>query len=198
MLCCGVWFPRGNTVFLVDPPEVQIVPNFAATLASLLLIASAIGINIARYPQVGRTVDAGQRTDAAETPNSTSTAQAADRPEAADPNLLPRNEVEIEPQKLRPAAPVVSAVHTHAEKHRNPKAKAGPPCIRPELAVAILDVQPIIPISSPQPASDATNSPAVYDEVRRLPPVEQSGSAIAEIQALRLDEAQPYTTTSTP
>ena len=43
------------------------MPKFAATLASLLLIASSIGVNIARYFQVGRTVYAGQPTETAET-----------------------------------------------------------------------------------------------------------------------------------
>ena len=56
--------------FLLLTPEVQIVPKLAATLASLLLIASSIGVNIARYPQVGRIIDAGPPTATAAIANS--------------------------------------------------------------------------------------------------------------------------------
>ena len=51
------------------------MPRLAATLASILLIASSIGVNIVRYPQVGRSIEPST-AGAAETAISQSSSSA--------------------------------------------------------------------------------------------------------------------------
>ena len=64
------------------------MPKLAATLASFLLIASSIGVNIARYPQVGRTMDAAA-AGAAETASPLQNAGDIPHVEKADADQSP-------------------------------------------------------------------------------------------------------------
>ena len=174
------------------------MPKFAATLASLLLIASSIGVNIARYPQVGRPVDASQRTDAAETANSSPLAQQSGPVETGNPGPLPAREMIIEPEKS-PQVPAVSAAkNAQDEKPFSAKPATGTARPQPGPPVSILDVRPLVPVASLRATAGEANPPAHYDEVQRLPPLEQNGSAIAEPQAAGPDDTQSYTATSTP
>ena len=177
---------------------MQIVPKFAATLASLLLIASSIGVNIARYPQVGRTIDAGQRTDAAETANSAPAAQQSDLMETPNSDSLPSRDAAIEPARLSQVSAVAPPENARVEKPFDPKPVAGATRTQPPPALPILDVRPLVPVASLPTAAGAAGPPAGYDEVRRLPPVEPGTGAVAEHQAAGSDEARSYTATSTP
>ena len=185
-------------LFSVVDPEAQIVPKFAATLASLLLIASSIGVNIARYPQVGRTVDAGQRTDAPETTSPAPAAQQASPVETIHPDSLPARETEIEPAKSPQVAEVAPAEKPRVEEPLDPKPPAGAARPQPAPAATILDVRPMVPVAGLGTVAGTADPPAGYDDLQRLPPVEPTVSAVTELQALGPDEAQPYTATSTP
>lgn len=173
------------------------MPKFSATLASLLLIASSIGVNIARYPQVGRTVDTGQQTDTAGTANSAPAAQQPGVDQTAHPDSLPARETGIEPAKSRQVAAVTPPESTHGRGSFDSGPAAGTARPLPEPAVTILDMRPMVPVASLRAAGGTANPPAGYDEVQRLPPVEPR-AAVAETQATGPDAAQPYETTSTP
>ncbi len=173
------------------------MPKFAATLASLLLIASAIGINIARYPQVGRTVDTGQRTDSAEPTKSAPVAEEPSRVEMANPDSLTASNIKIEPAKPPQVVAVVPPKTARVEESVSPKPAADVARLKPEPVVSILDVRPMVPVARLRTTGEADPPPG-SDEVRRLPPVEPSGSAVPEIQATGSDNALPYIATSTP
>ena len=178
-------------------PEVRIVPKFAATLASLLLIASSIGVNIARYPQVGRTIDAGQRTGATEPANIAAAARQTSPIETVNPETLPPRESESEPARPPQAAAVAPTTNPRPEGPSGPPPISGTAGPQPQPAVPILEVRPMVPVASLQTAGGA-DPPVGADEVRRLPPVEPAGSAVAELPAAELDEAQSYPATPTP
>lgn len=168
------------------------MPKLAATLASLLLITCSIGVNIARYPQVGRPVEAGRPADAAQSADSALIRQQSTLVETANPDLSPPRETGIEPTKSPQVAKVTRTENTRVEKHRDPKPAIG--TARPVQAVAILNVRPMVPIASLPTA----NSGAASDEVRRLPPVQSGVSAVTEIQSAAADGAQSYAATTTP
>ncbi len=174
------------------------MPKFAATLASLLLIASSIGVNIARYPQVGRTLNAGQRSDAAELANSATVAQHSGPVATVNPDSLPAHKTEIEPAKSLHVAAAArlekACVETPCDSELAPVANRP----QPVPALPIVDVRPMVPVAGLPTATGEANPPAGRDEVRRLPPVEPSASAVADVSAAEPDEAQPYTATSTP
>jgi hypothetical protein len=188
-------FSRRRDVFQFFTPKLQIMPKFAATLASLLLIASSIGVNIARYPQVGRIVDAGQPTEVVDTARSTPPAQQSSCVETANVDPSPTRKSEIEPAKPPQAAAVAPAEPPRPSDPVDAKPVAPTPTPQPQPAATILDVRPMVPVASLQAATDP---PTGNDEVRRLPPLEPAGSAIAELRAGQPDETESYTTTSTP
>ncbi len=198
IVCRSVWFPRNAKTLFPFDPEVQILQKLAATLASLLLIASSIGVNIARYPQVGRTVDAGSPTDAAQPVNSAPVAQQASLVETAKPDSLPVGKPEIEPAKSPQAAAVAAPENMRVEGPCDSKPVAGNAGPQPEPTVAILEVRPMIPIASLPAVADGCDPPASDDELRRLPPAAPGVSPVTGLQAARPDEAQPYPVTSTP
>ncbi len=172
--------------FLLLTPEVQIVPKLAATLASLLLIASSIGVNIARYPQVGRIIDAGPPTATAAIANS----EPARSPQIAV--ITPAENARVGgPFDPTPAAGPAEAAGA-APSTLGPGRES-----RTETAVTILDVRPMVPVAGVQSAgaSDPTAGP---DEVRRLPPVEPSVPAVDDLQAAGPDETGQYPATATP
>jgi hypothetical protein len=177
---------------------VRIVPKFSATLASLLLIASSIGVNIARYPQVGRTVDAGQRTDAAGTVTPAQTVQQPRIVETANLDSLPASETRIESARSSQVAAVAPTENPRGEGSFNPKPAVGTALSQPLPAVPILDVRPMVPIANLPAAAAAADPLAAANQVQRLPPVEPTVSAAGEFQAARPDEAGQYPATSTP
>jgi len=178
-------------------PEVEILPKFAATLASLLLIASSIGVNIARYPQVGRTINAGQRTDVAEPIKSAPAAEESSRVETANQDSLAANKIEIEPAKSPQVAAVAPLEPARVEEFSAPQPAAGNPHSPSGSNVPILDVRPMVPVASLRAAGES-EPPGSSDEVRRLPPVEPSVFAVDESQAAGSGDPQPYLATSTP
>jgi hypothetical protein len=184
--------------FPVGDPKVRIVPKFAATLASLLLIASSIGINIARYPQVGRTIDAEHRADVAQPSNSAPTAQQPSIVESPNPNSPQASEAEIGPAKSSQVAAVAPVESPHFEEPLIPKPAASPIRSQPQPAVPILDARPMIPVARLRKLAGEADPPAGYDEVLRLPPVEPNVSPLAEPQSAGPDENGPYPATSTP
>ncbi len=175
------------------------MPKVAATLASLLLIASSIGVNIARYPQVGRSVDAGQRPDAIEPANSAPAQQQANVVEPATPNPLPTSKAEIEPAKPRQAAAVPVAENLQAEESNTSQPIADTAQLKSTGLVPILGVRPMAPIVGTQPAVDSLGMPVDIDAVRRLPPVDPSVPTAADYQPGEMDKAATaYPATSTP
>ncbi len=179
------------------------MPKFAATLASLLLIASSIGVNIARYPQVGRTVDPPQPSDATQSTNPAaanraSAAQSSSLAERANPDSLPASDREFEAAKSPEAGAGDSLGNAQIQQPRDSRLGPGTAPARPQLAAAILDVRPMVPVASLPAARGPADLPAGNDEVRRLPPVQPNVSAIADPQAAGPDEARPYAATSTP
>lgn len=163
------------------------MPKFAATLASLLLIASSIGVNIARYPQVGRSVEPAEQVGAAETANSTPVSQQSDLVETANPDALPgrRATEPAQPSQAVPVAPLASPPVEGAPRAQGP-------------AVAILDVRAMVPVAGLPAVGGTASPPTAFDEVRRLPPIELSASAASDLQETRPNLAEPYPATSTP
>ena len=174
------------------------MPKFAATLASLLLIASSIGINIARYPQVGRTIDAGQRIDMAQAENSALNAQPSSRLETANPDSLLASKTDIQPEnspQIATAAPAEIA-RVKEPDYLKPPAVTGQS--QPEPLLPILNVRPMVPATTLQETGASANPPVGPDEVRRLPPVDPGLSAVADLQATASDEVVQYPASSTP
>ncbi|MGO9113481.1 MAG: hypothetical protein ACLP9L_29980 [Thermoguttaceae bacterium] len=172
--------------------------KLAATLASLLLIASSVGVNIARYPQVGRTVDAEQRSDATGAANSAPLAPQSSFAEKANPDSLSASEAQVEPAKppkVDASAPVENA---GAEPLCGSKQAAGTALSGIGSAATILDVRPMVPVATLRAVGSLADPPVGYDEVRRLPPVEPSVSAVADPQTAGSDVAESYTATATP
>jgi len=161
------------------------VPKLAATLASLLMIASSIGVNIARYPrvghsidpQVGRTNDHGQADVAPAEP-----AQAAN----PEPITLPPPPVET-----AQAVPPTKA----NESASNGEAKQQSGMVTP-VTVPIIDVRPMAPAANSQ--TDSGNSPAADDQVQRLPPVETNGFTMQDAEPASPNDSASYPTTATP
>jgi len=174
------------------------MPKFAATLASLLLIASSIGVNIARYPQVGRMADAEQRTNAAESANSAPAAMQSTLIEPSNPDSLSADEAAVEAAKSPQVAAVVPTENPRVEEPVDPKPAAGAAPAQPSPAVPIMDVRPMVPVTSLQGAAGAPALRPGSEEVRRLPPVEPSVSSITDLQAADSDGTGAYTATSTP
>lgn len=178
---------------------MQTVPKLAATLASLLLISSSIGVNIARYPQVGRMADPNERIDTTATakvsPDSPP-AQQASRDETASPDSSLARETQIEPARSpQVAAP---AKNTKVEARIDPHAESATAGLQRPPAVPILGVQPMVPIASLRPAGTVADAPASYDDVRRLPPVDSSGLTVADSETAEFGETLPYPATVTP
>ena len=175
------------------------MPKVAATLASLLLIASSIGVNIARYPQVGRTVDAGQRPDAVETANSAPAQQQANVVEPASPNPQLTSKAEIEPAQPAQAAAVAVAENLRAEESNTSQPIADSAQLKSAGLVPILGVRPMAPIVGTQPALDSPGMPEDVDAVRRLPPIDPNVPTAADYQAVETEKATTaYPATSTP
>jgi hypothetical protein len=173
--------------------EVLIVPKLAATLASLLLIASSIGVNIARYPQVGMAVDSGAAVQSAEVLNSASAAQQSSPAESSGPASSKPDAVgKDQAESPKPCAGAAEEI-LHKEPRTEPTASATAPS---DPAISIVNLRPMVPVSSSR--AGAADPPAIEDEVRRLPPVELSASSIASQAASDPGEGARYPATSTP
>jgi hypothetical protein len=166
------------------------VPKLAATLASLLLMASSIGVNIARYPQVGRTIHTAQ-ANAAETAN----------PPQAKGQTLPAETFKSDypPAKTEVAADTVEEPRPLTAKSESIPdrtiAQAAAP-VQKDIAVPIVDVRPMAPLARPR--SNGGDSPAGGDVVRRLPPIEANRLTEADIESACTKVGAAYPTTSTP
>ena len=169
-----------------------------ATLASLLLIASSIGVNIARYPQVGRAIDAGQRSDSVESTDPGPTAQQSNLAEKVNPDSAAASETKIEPAKTSQAGTVPPAENKADVNHCNPQSSAGESSSRIESNVAIVDVRPMVPVANLPSAANSTDAPLSYDEVRRLPPVEPDAPVVPDAQGAGTGVTERYPVTATP
>jgi len=174
------------------------MPRFAATLASLLLIASSIGINIARYPQVGRTIDAGLRFDMAQAENSALNAQPSSRLETANPDSQLASKTDSQPEKSPQIATTAPTELVRDKELGEPKPPAVTGHSQPEPLLPILNVRPMVPAATLQETGAAANPPLGSDEVRRLPPVDPGLPAVADLQATASDEGVQYPASSTP
>jgi hypothetical protein len=157
-----------------------------------LLIISSIGVNIARYPQVGRAIEpAAGATDTAGSSQSASTAQSIEK--------LGADQLPIKPEVTAAATnekrPEVSAGEPRADR----VAPTAPQQTRPtpnqvEKGVPIVDVQPIMPARDNQPGN--SESPSGRDQVQRLPPIESRDQAAFE-NGTAVDGIN-YSSTATP
>jgi hypothetical protein len=159
-------------------------------------MASSIGVNIARYPQVGRTDESAEPTPTAEAVNSAPAAPQTGGVENANPESLSAREIASGPAKSSQSAALVPVENPPVASSRDSTA-AGTVRPLPDSTVAIVDVQPMIPIAGPTPTDGIGEPPAGYNEVQRLPPVDPSASAAADLQATPVAVA-PYPATSTP
>jgi hypothetical protein len=174
------------------------VPKFAATLASLLLIASSIGVNIARYPQVGQTMGADERARAAETADFSPAAQQTNLVETANQDTRQAGETGAEPAKPQAAATVAQNEQPRVAEPIEKKPADSPAPSQPGPVVPILDVRPMVPVASLTGATASQDPRACADEVRRLPPVDSRVSPITDLQAAETDGSEAYAATSTP
>jgi len=174
------------------------MPKFAATLASLLLIASSIGINIARYPQVGRTIDVKQRTDADEPADSAPATLQSSGVETVNPDSLRANAAEIQPARPSQIATAAPTETARTEEPCVPKPPASGGQLKSDPPLPILGVRPMVPIASLEAMRSSADPPDGNNELRRLPPVEPGVIATPELQATGTGETIQYPATSTP
>lgn len=164
----------GGAAANFDHARVENVPRIAATLASLLLIVSSIGVNIARYPIVSQMVGGLDHP-------SSPVAKADSPGEVAPAPQQPAKKA------ITAAKPAVPAEHRRSKKM--PQASVSPTAKAPIAAATvvdvspaaaatpapmgrILDVGPLVPVvQAGQPAEPARIA-QVDDEVRRLPAVD--------------------------
>jgi hypothetical protein len=173
-----------------QPPEAPNVPKVAATLASLLLIASSIGVNIARYPQVGRMIDPGQ-AEAAEPASPAVAASPVPPVETPHAELSPAKPATGTPPQIPQEA--TSGVNpSPGRKTTEVKPSTAPAQV--QVAIPIVDVRPMVPVASLQSGDAISNR----NEVRRLPLVDNIGFASADAEGNLASSANTYPTTSTP
>ena len=166
------------------------MPKLAATLASLLLIASSIGVNIARYPQVGRAIDPSQAA-AAEAASAAPAAQSSSG-ETASADALPAKADGRTAEAPRPVDAARELVQTQRATEKSP----APPPLPASTDVPIIDVRPMLPAASEPPGED--HSATATDELRRLPPVEDNALAVVNTEPDTTDIGTAYPATSTP
>jgi hypothetical protein len=163
------------------------MPRFAAILASLLLIASSIGVNIARYPMVGAMVEgledmqASRSVAAPPAPETTETTAAvaggqcppSDRQRPAQTDLRPEPQAQADLSDQRP------------ERQAQPDLRPGP-------------LVPVI-VSSWEKEKGPPELCAADGEVRRLPPVDRMVPVSTVPGGASLDLATAnYPRTATP
>jgi hypothetical protein len=166
------------------------VPRLAATLASLLLIASSIGVNIARYPRVGRTMDA-TAAGAAETASPSQTASEAPRVEKPEANQLPLRP-EVAAPAVRETLPDVASGDPHSD--RMVALAPQPVAAQKDTSVPIVDVRPMVSVGDAP--TIGMESPVNPSRFQRLPPVESSGQV--SFDGGVTDDGASYPTTATP
>ncbi len=172
------------------------MPKLASTLASLLLIASSIGVNAVRYPQVGRAIEPHTAT-AAESANSPPAASGqlasqnppVDTSEAGTPAPTPQT-IRMDAEQLPPTAPEFQQSPVFAAA---PAERAPPPA---NVTVPIVDVRPMVPVADL--TANNGGSAMTVGAVSRLPPVEISGMAASDTDSARPSFASAYPTTATP
>jgi hypothetical protein len=166
------------------------VPRLAATLASLLLIASSIGVNITRYPKVGHSIDPAF-AGAAETPTVSPSASEASRVDKADANQLSA--------KPEFAAPTAHETQPRAVNNDSPTDHVAAVVPQPTTAqadgnVPIVDVRPMVSVGDAP--SSGTEAPANQNGVQRLPTVANGNQFPPEPNSA--DVGESYPTTATP
>ncbi len=166
------------------------MPKIAATMASLLLIASSIGVNIARYPQVGRTLVPAP----AEAAGTVNPSPAGDSRSTADESPRVETANTTDPQRVKTATVLPTAEEQRLVKQELPavsvSAKPAAP-VPMEAKVPIIDVRPVARTGHQANGSDC---PPEDDEVRRLPTVEVTGFSNADSEVTFAN----YPTTGTP
>ena len=156
------------------------VPRFAALLASLLLIAGSIGVNIARYPVVWEMVDGLEASAAGARPQTVEAAEAISGrqcppdggPTDSIPVTLPGEKAA--PQPNRPREAVAVEQPTAIPDSPPPRDLAG--------------LRPLVPVTWPaveQNPPDPKGAPSAADgQVLRLPPLDRaSPRPLAAIRA---------------
>jgi hypothetical protein len=156
----------------------------------LLLIASSIGVNIARYPQVGRTAEPAPAS-AAETASPPQTAGEVPRAEKQETDRTP---VKPETPASTVREPSPSTANLEPIPNRVVAVDAIPIPAQSTKDVPIIDVRPMVSVGD-TPANGAETS-AYSSRIQRLPPVENSG--LVPLDSGGVGERSNYPTTTTP
>ena len=199
------------------------VPRIAATLASLMLIAGAIGVNIARYPAVWQMVDgldkpdgpavasepssqpvpatAASQTKPAAQPARTSTATARTDKVAASATPAIASKKKPQAKAKTPAGPAAPRAVVATTQNLPPASvKPAETVDRNEPVGHILGVRPLVAVTPPGTSGTLSEQPAVEEPIRRLPPPDAAVPSPLE-QAWAGGDMGPvpaYPTTSTP
>ena len=181
------------------------VPKFAATMASLLLIASAIGVNIARYPivwqMVGRLDDPQQAVVSSQPATQTVAPTTPPAPAEAIAMPTPSPTPEKSAQTVGFTQTVATTpVPSLPVKPTEPAAPAG---LNSDVGTNngeptghIVGVRPMTPVV---PADTASMSTASDTGVRRLPPADQVTATATDLMSSADDDAPAsYPSTVTP
>lgn len=178
------------------------MPKLAATLASLILIASSIGVNIARYPNVGRTAEPGS---ASAVEPATSPAPASGCPASESPATSQTQPVDT-PDRDMPAAKADAAPATETpsppaqepqQGEQSPLVQAGRPAadVQADTVVPITDVRPMAPVGN---LTGSSGDLPRAGEIRRLPPVDFAASTVTDFGPVQSLSTSAYPRTSTP
>ena len=194
------------------------MPRIAATLASLVLAASAIGVNVAQYPIVWQMVNGPDRPNsqavAAKSAPAAATLPAAPLQPAA-PNAVERPKDAAQktastesapPHKPPPAAEKASA-GTGSQGAEKPAAAAeAQGAIKPAVAAGhdepvthIVGTRPLVPVVMAGLSSQSQAPPGADYQVRRLPPADPAAFAAQPAPSAAMADAPPaYPCTRTP
>jgi hypothetical protein len=166
------------------------MPRSAATLLGLMLVACSIGFNTVRYPVVWEMVSPVQANQPLQ-PAAAPQPEKPEGPTAAQPEPPPApssKPIEVKPTAEFAQQIVVEHPASNKAKSANGDAEAAEQQGRKALV-------PVIPVSSSSgvPGSEAAGGVGI----RRLPPVEQTGSNLANRDPARsFDNSIPvYPTT---
>ena len=148
------------------------MPKLAATLASLLLIASSIGVNIARYPQVGRTLDPPSAEIRLRTANPSQTGTVGSMVGETRPVETAATRG-LKPGKAEIALPAVDEQQSSVKQEvpAVPVAAKPAPPVQPEPTVPIIDVWPVAESAARQAAAIFRRMMAKFGGCHRWKPM---------------------------
>jgi hypothetical protein len=173
------------------------VPKLAANLASLLLIASSIGVNMARYPQIGQAVDKGQPADGAHAVDTARSPEPSIVIQGESENALAATATVADATTPRQAKAVTAVDKPQDESPSDSLPVVNPLPAQPAPEATILEVRPLVPVPGLRTAPATADVSNLRDEVRRLPPVDSEVPGV-EVSSPDNPVKSLYPGTSTP